>query len=153
MLRPATPADAGAVSALVLSHLAVLRATPDGCVAQDFVATVSESAERAYLQNGRYAFTVAELRSCMVGFIAVRDRSHVFHLFVDRAHWGRGVARALWCHALHSAVDPAALWTVNSSLPAQPVYRRFGFRDAGPRVDRHGVAFVPMVREPGMATL
>ena len=40
-------------------------------------------------------------------------------------------------------------FTVNSSLNAVPVYQRFGFVANGPVVQKHGIAFQPMLLQLG----
>ena len=62
------------------------------------------------------------------------------------AHQGRGIARRLWERVRAEALAAGATgeFTVNSSLAAVAVYRRFGFRETGPCRREAGVAFVPM---------
>jgi predicted GNAT family N-acyltransferase len=83
----------------------------------------------------------------MVGFIALRDGSHLFNLFVRRSHLRRGIARALWRHALRHVRQPstASGFTVNASLNAVVVYRALGFKEVGSVVRQHGIEFVPML--------
>ena len=103
-----------------------------------------------YLKSDRYTYTVAEDDGDILGFIGIRDRSHLFHLFVSKDHQGKGISRRLWNNALRVASEQsdALAFTVNSSLNAVPVYRRFGFAETAPVVEKHGVAFLPMRREP-----
>ena len=79
------------------------------------------------------------------GVVAVRDSSHLYHLFVDASFQRRGLSRLLWDHA-RAVVGEAnpGYFTVNSTPYAQPVYERFGFVATGPRVETKGIAFVPM---------
>jgi len=82
------------------------------------------------------------------GFIAIRDGSHLFHLFVERAHQRQGIARILWERALRELCAPSSeeAFTVNSSLSAVPVYQAFGFAPAGSLQSVHGISFLPMRR-------
>jgi ribosomal protein S18 acetylase RimI-like enzyme len=111
---------------------------------------VSETAIRGYLESGRYRFTVAESNGRVLGFIAIRDASHLFHLFVSAEHHGQGIGRSLWQEGLTAASKGSrnSTFTVNSSPNAVPVYRRFGFVETGPLVQMHGVSFLPMRRIP-----
>jgi GNAT superfamily N-acetyltransferase len=88
---------------------------------------------------------VAEQDNRLCGMIALRDGSHVQHLFVRDDTRGRGIARQLWEHALRLHGDRA--YTVNSSETAVPVYTRFGFIGSGPAQTANGVRFVPMQRQ------
>lgn len=155
-IRDATPDDAPAIAALIASYADDLVIDP--AQAAPYLASVSEAAERGYLASPRYRYLVAEAgggagAGALAGFIAMRDATHLFHLFVARDRQRRGLARALWSRVLEGApADSAARgWTVNSSLAAVPVYRSFGFVETGPVTRVHGIAFVPMAR-PGMPT-
>jgi predicted GNAT family N-acyltransferase len=109
---------------------------------------VSVQAEREYLASARYRYLLAYSGSQLAGFIAIRDGSHLFRLFVERAHQRRGIARLLWERALRElcAPDSERAFTVNSSLSAVPVYQAFGFAPAGSLQSEHGISFLPMRR-------
>ena len=81
-----------------------------------------------------------------MGIIATRDRTHVFHLFVARSHQGRGIARELWRRARERAraASRDEVFSVNSSLIAEPVYRRFGFERVSGPIRESGIELVPM---------
>jgi GNAT superfamily N-acetyltransferase len=145
-IRPGTSTDAAAVAALIASFQSILTLDRSGAGAQQYLASVSQEAERQYLQSSRYAYLVAELKGQVIGFIAMRDRTHLFHLFVAAVHQRSGIASALWEQARQQSLraGPIAAFTVNSSLNAVPVYRSFGFVPAGEVVQAHGIAFLPM---------
>lgn len=148
--RCAKPEDAERLSELVMSFQHLLTADPDGSGAETFFASVSADAERGYIQSGRYYFLVAETGEEIVGFIAIRDRTHLFHMFVASSHQRRGLARELWRRARKAVEElgPVEQFTVNSSTTAVPVYERFGFRAASDPVREHGVEFIPMRYRP-----
>ena len=116
-IRPGNPGDANAVASLIASFQSILTLEPSGAGAEQYLASVSEDAERQYLESPRYAYLVAELEGQMVGFVAMRDQTHLFHLFVAAAHQRIGIARALWEQArqLSLRAGPIAEFTVNSS--------------------------------------
>ena len=145
-IRPGNHGDANAVASLIASFQPILTLEPSGAGAEQYLVSVSEDAERQYLESPRYAYLVAELEEQMVGFVAMRDQTHLFHLFVAAAHQRIGIARALWEQArqLSLRAGPIAEFTVNSSLNAVPVYRSFGFVPAGAVMQVHGIAFLPM---------
>ena len=86
------------------------------------------------------------MRVPCLGFIALRDTSHVFHLFVAKEHQRKGVARLLWKEARERALKTGAPthFTVNSSLGAVAVYRAFDFEPTGEVTSVHGISFLPM---------
>jgi GNAT superfamily N-acetyltransferase len=145
-LRSGTANDADAIASLIASFQSELTDSPDGAGADQYLASVSREAERSYLESERYSYVVAEDEGVLIGFIALRDVSHVFHLFVARQHQRAGVARSLWCAARSHARQTAApkQFTVNSSLLAVPVYRSFGFEPTGEVVSVRGISFLPM---------
>jgi GNAT superfamily N-acetyltransferase len=145
-LRSGTASDADAIANLIASFQAELTDQPDGAGAEQYLASVSGQAEREYLESGRYCYIVAEREGVLLGFIALRDVSHVFHLFVAQQHQRTGVARRIWQEAKAWARTTAApnQFTVNSSLGAVPVYRAFGFEPTGAVVSVHGISFLPM---------
>lgn len=145
-LRQGTADDAEAIAELIASFQPELTDHPDGAGAELYFAAVSSQAEREYLQSPRYLYIIAEREKSMLGFIALRDVTHVFHLFVARRYQRQGVARRLWLEAKAQAIKTAApsQFTVNSSLLAVGVYRAFGFEPAGEVVSMHGISFMPM---------
>jgi ribosomal protein S18 acetylase RimI-like enzyme len=147
-LRAATISDAEQLAALIISHRALLTLDPEGHGAERFFESVSEPAIRSYIASDRYDYTVLESNKKILGFIAIRDQSHLFHLFVAREHRGKGIGRQLWESALGKAdaSQNQQVFTVNSSLNAVAVYRKFGFKEVSARVEAHGVAYIPMAR-------
>lgn len=145
-IRAGTVADAQWMADLIASFQPELTDDPSGVGAEQYLASVSASAEAEYLRSPRYVYFVAELERSPAGFLALRDRTHVFHLFVSRIHQRRGVARALWSHALAQVnhVELPRSFTVNSSLGAVPVYAAFGFAPSGTVQSIHGISFLPM---------
>ena len=85
----------------------------------------------------------------LVGVIAIRDTTHVHHLFVAPEFRRQGVAAKLWEHAKKDAIalGNKACFSVRSSEHAVPVYERFGFYVAGNRTEKEGVIFALMKLE------
>ena len=149
-IRPGSPSDAEAIARLIASFRCELTDDPSGAGAEVYLASVSVEAEREYLASARYRYLLAYAGSQLAGFIAIRDGSHLFHLFVERAHQRQGLARRLWEQALGELGAPGSTraFTVNSSLLAVPVYRAFGFVPLGSIKSVDGISFLPMQR-PG----
>jgi len=146
--RAGLPADAEAIAGLIASFQSELTDDPSGAGAEGYLASVSVDAEREYLASERYQYLLAYSDSQLAGFIAIRDSSHLFHLFVERSYQRRGIARRLWEQALEKLCAPGSdgSLTVNSSLSAVPVYQAFGFVPTGSTQSMHGISFLPMRR-------
>ena len=145
-LRLGNVADASQIAHLIASFQSELTVDPSGVGAEQYIASVSERAERQYLESPRYFYIVAEEAGTFAGFIAMRDNAHLFHLFVARAFQRIGLARRLWRAAREEALGrstPVA-FTVNASLNAVPVYEAFGFVPSGSVTTVHGISFMPM---------
>jgi GNAT superfamily N-acetyltransferase len=153
-IRSGLPSDAEAIARLIASFQCELTDDPSGAGAEAYLASVSVDAERDYLSSARYRNLLAYSDSQLAGFIAIRDGSHLFHLFVGRAHQRKGLARRLWEQALRELGTSGSreAFTVNSSLLAVPVYRAFGFVPSDSTKNADGISFVPMQR-PGLPTI
>src|ERR1700741_419036 len=99
-IRAGSPFDAEAVADRIACFQSELTDEPSGAGAERYLASVSVQAEREYLASERYRYLLAYSGSQLAGFIAIRDGSHLFHLFVDLAHQRQGIARRLWEQAL-----------------------------------------------------
>jgi phospholipid N-methyltransferase/GNAT superfamily N-acetyltransferase len=145
-IRPATPADAGAISALLIALSEKYIAhefTPSG--REYLLATMATDRIATTMRDG-FRYHVAQDEGRIVGVVGVCDGSHLYHLFVAESHQRRGLARELWRTAMAACLELDGLreFTVNSSLHARPFYERLGFvAVAGPR-DVRGVVSVPM---------
>ena len=147
-IRVGSPSDAEAIAGLIASFQSELTDDPSGAGAERFFASVSVQAESEYLASARYRYLLAFSGSEFAGFIAIRDGSHLFHLFVGRAHQRQGLGRRLWQQALRELCTPNSegVFTVNSSLSAVPIYRSFGFAPADSTQSVDGISFLPMRR-------
>lgn len=90
---------------------------------------------------------VAIDRTRIVGYGAVRDRTHITQLFVAEDHQGLGIGYRL-VKALVAEVrarnPQAAEITLNSAPSALAAYLRMGFRNAGPCFTWRGIVCHPM---------
>lgn len=145
-LRPGKTTDAESLARLIASFQREITVHPDGIGAERYLASVSSEALRDYLESSRYSYIVAELEEALLGFIALRDGSHVFHMFVARDQQRKGVAWRLWQEAKAQALSAGSpsQFTVNSSLGAVSVYRAFGFEPTGEVASMNGIFFMPM---------
>ncbi|MFZ6874605.1 GNAT family N-acetyltransferase [Undibacterium sp. Di27W] len=144
--RTATDGDAFAISALIADFTQDFFVHADGAGTEIFLESVSEKAEQVYIQDPRYHFILALEDEKLAGFIAMRDLSHLYHLFIATEFQGLGLARELWqrAQAFSTSSGHTGPFTVNSSVKAIPVYQRFGFVATGDLIEMHGIAFLPM---------
>jgi ribosomal protein S18 acetylase RimI-like enzyme len=140
IIRPARAMDAPHISELICDLLPFMTLDPAGAGAERFVSSMRTPAIAGYVLDGRYHYLTGWLDGQLAGVVAVRDGSHLFHMFVARALHGRGIARQLWGAVRDDRLD----YTVNSSMHAQPLYEKLGFVATGPRIEAEGVAYVPM---------
>src|SRR5258708_19872505 len=91
--RAGSPPDADAIAGLIARFQSELTDDPSGAGAEEYLASVSVRAEREYLVSARYRYLLAYSGSQLIGFIAIRDGSHLFHLFVHRSHHLQAIAR------------------------------------------------------------
>jgi GNAT superfamily N-acetyltransferase len=146
LIRSITDTDIPHVARLlrVLAREFILHESPPEGAAT-FLRENDADAVRANVARGM-VYHVAQAGDELAGFIAMRERSHLFHLFVDPRWQRQGVARRLWQVAQASALEggPLAACTVNSSNIALPVYEAFGFVRTAPTQCVKGLYFNPM---------
>jgi GNAT superfamily N-acetyltransferase len=145
-IRPIEDKDVPAVARLLkvlAREFIVHESTPEG--AATFLRENDEDAIRRYIASGQ-VYHVAESDGQIAGFISIRDRSHLFHMFVGVKWQGQGVARKLWERARQAAMDAGGSgnFTVNASNFAVPVYEAMGFARTAPTQCLKGLYFNPM---------
>ena len=141
-IRAAGPADAEEISALLIALLPALVADPLAEPLSDFRDNLDTPATRARLESPDFACLLAEDAQGVCGHVALRDGSHLYHLFVRADAQGRGIAQALW-RAVRMGRD-APRYTVNASLGAVGFYERLGFRPAANEQQANGLRWLPM---------
>lgn len=152
LIRPAAPADVPAIARLLASLAHQCTVHPDGRGAERFLQGIAPAAISGFIASPAYHYLVGELDGELAAVIALRDNSHLFHLFVDARFHKRGVASALWAHVRQHALDAGnpGEFTVNSTVGAVPVYRRFGFTAISAPIIEDGISYVRM-RYPGVS--
>lgn len=145
-IERALTSDAEEISALITELSEPFFISPLRAGAEPFLASVSAQAERQYLSSSNFLFYVARADTKLAGFVALRDNSHLFHLFVAKPYQGKGLSKQLWNLVKLQAVQKGnqGVFTVNASLNAIPVYEKFGFITKGGVQQTHGIAFQAM---------
>jgi ribosomal protein S18 acetylase RimI-like enzyme len=133
-IRSLIPDDIPAAAALLrraAEEFILHESTPaNGAI---FLAEQGEEGMRSFLAKG-FVYHVADVDGELAGFIAIRERSHVYSLYVDKRFHRRGIARALWDVARAAAIGPGhpGFFTVNASNHALPFYASLGFVPTAP---------------------
>jgi ribosomal protein S18 acetylase RimI-like enzyme len=127
-IRPIQPPDVPAVARL-LETLARKSITCEfsPSAQEKFLLSNNEASIRGFIGSG-FRYWVAEKDKSIVGFVGIRDNSHLYHLFVSESEQRQGLARKLW-HVAMAACREAGntgRFTVNSSNNAVPVYESLG---------------------------
>lgn len=147
-IRPIEHRDIPAVAALfraLATEFIVHESSPEA--AATFLRENDEEGFAAFLRIG-HVYHVADIDGELAGFIAIRERRHLFHMFVASPYQRRGVARALWDVARREAIAAGGdgSFTVNASNYALPVYEAMGFERTAPMQCVNGLYFNPMKR-------
>lgn len=148
-IRKATISDSEEISRLISRNCQrLLMDDFEGDGLNFFLRSVETRAIREYMEQG-FEYLVAELNGQVVGVIAVKDYSHMFHLFVDLDFHNRGIARCLWAKMkeLSIAKGNSGRFTLNSTTYALPIYQSWGFQVSGEKAQRFGINYTPMVLE------
>ncbi|ALH94377.1 GNAT family N-acetyltransferase [Acinetobacter equi] len=143
MIRRANFEDLPAIKELIQQYI------------QDFV--VSEQGKEKFnedylnhvMNQSDIHFYVYEYHSKIIGFISYTDAVHIMHFFVDQMYKGMSVGKQLWRYVLdllceHYSLEKEIKITVNSSLYAVPVYKKFGFEERSDVCEKEGIRFVKM---------
>lgn len=148
-IRKALPEDALQISELILRVAHYFSSSASGEVAPWFLASIAASAIAGNINDHKFNYLVGFVGQTLAGVIAVRDTTHVHHLFVAPEFHRKGLAAKLWAHAKADALTSGNKegFSVRSSEYAVPVYERFGFHIIGARAERDGIVFVPMKLE------
>jgi GNAT superfamily N-acetyltransferase len=114
----------------------------------NLLQSMTPEAIESFFEQG-FRYHIGEIESSVVGIVCTSDNSHLFHLFVDDRFQGQGYATQLWQVARDACLDAGNVghFTVNSSLNAQDVYKRWGFSPIGGIREGGGVRDIPMRME------
>jgi len=141
-VRKARVSDAHSISTLVAS-LAHFNVAEQGTALPEWFSntlTIQEFERR--LTSDKFIQLVYVENQQILAYIAMRGSQHLYHLFVDEAHQGRGLSRLLWEKLKQQC--PSETYTVNSSIYAIPIYKKLGFIENGPAGSKEGIDFQAM---------
>jgi len=116
---------------------------PQGVAAFLAYIEIGQTAQR--IADGTLEFWVCKFAGQMAGMLAMRNRGHISLLFVDEAHFRRGVARKLAEAAFDAARKSGKeRVSVHASPYAAGFYRAVGFKDTDAEKHENGMVYVPM---------
>lgn len=145
-IRLAKLSDASDISRLIKRLTHFFTVDPQGIGAENFLSSLEPSSIAKLISASNYKYYVGIQGDEIVGTVAIRDNSHLFHLFVVESLHGQGKGKLLWQYAKAAALNAgnAGIFTVNSTVFGVRVYETFGFTAVGPKTESRGIAFVPM---------
>ena len=141
-VRTAVINDAKEISYLVASLSQFYLKNKGNELPEWFNKTLTQSEFSKRIQSSEYSNFVYEIDGEIIGYIAMKGDSHLFHLFVSKKHQGKGLSRKLWEFAISECV--ATVYTLRSSLYAVPIYKKFGFTESAVAGEKDGIGFQPM---------
>ena len=142
VIRKANEGDAPTIKDLVTSLSHFYLEDKKASLPQWFLNTLEVSAFEQRIVSTDFVNYVYTESDIIIGYIAIKDTSHVYHLFVAEGHQGRGVSTELWKFTKSELSSPT--FTVRSSIYAVPVYKAFGFQESGAASSKDGICFQPM---------
>ncbi len=144
--RKTVASDAEKISELIYSLIHLFFAEPDGKGAEHFLQMSTPAGLAAFMAQPNINYLLGEDDGVFCGVVAVRNNSHLQHLYVAPSFQGRGVGKYLWETARDQAIAAGnnGEFTVNSSLNAIPFYKRMGFDATGDVSLTGGLRFQPM---------
>ena len=108
------------------------------------LSTLTEEQFLQRINSAEYSNYVYCIDDEIVGYIAMKESSHLYHLFVSEAYQDNGIANRLWKHiGKNCSVEK---YTVRSSLYAVPVYKKWGFVETDSIKEKDGIRFQAMER-------
>lgn len=141
-IRSAKQDDALVISQLIASLSHYCCEDQNQGLPKWFLETITPQAIAERISSNDFIHYVYLQDNEVVGYIAIQNGNHLYHLFVLDIYQGKGVARRLWEHAICKCLSRK--FTVRSSLIAVPVYERLGFKITGPICRNDGIAYQPM---------
>ncbi|NRA71116.1 MAG: GNAT family N-acetyltransferase [Gammaproteobacteria bacterium] len=145
-IRKGTVNDVAQISDLISrnSKLLLVDDFDDGGL-EFFLRSVEAKSIREYMEQG-FSYFVASENDDVIGVIAIKDYSHMFHLFVDKNHHQRGIAKKLWdvIRGYSLKKGNKGYFTLNSTTYALPIYQRWGFEQTSEAQRSYGIRYTPM---------
>lgn len=141
-IRRASKNDVDPIRQLVLALSAFYMVNPSAELPAWFSASLTPEEFLQRIESPDFKNYVYENETGIVAYIAIKNNSYIYHLFVAEAHQRKGVARKLWQHVL-SQLEAENI-SLRSSINAIAFYKKLGFVETGSLAEKEGVLFQPM---------
>jgi len=141
-IRVVTKNDVNDICKLVMSLSHYYLKDKEGELPEWFAATLTRTAFLKRIENIEFSNFLYESQGSIIGYIAMKGNSHLYHLFVAEKEQGKGIARKLWQYAIGYCVSD--MYTLRSSLYAVPIYKKLGFVESDTVQEKEGIGFQPM---------
>jgi GNAT superfamily N-acetyltransferase len=145
-IRKAIATEAEKISELIRSFMHLFLVNPDGKGAEHFLQMTTPAGLVGFMEQPNINYLLGEKDGVFCGVVAVRNHSHLQHLYIVPTFQGRGVGRYLWETARDQAVAAGntGQFTVNAVVSAIPFYQRMGFASVGDVTLTGGLRCQPM---------
>lgn len=124
-IREAITEDATQIKELVVGLSHFYLSANDETLPKWLSSTLELREFESRLKNNEFTNLVCENNKNIIGYISIKNKNHIYHLFVSQEHQRKGIAKKLWEKA--KILCQSSTYTVRSSLYAVPVYEHFGF--------------------------
>ena len=101
-----------------------------------------EDSFKQQISSVEYEHFVYVIENKIVGFITIKNKNHLFHLFVDEKCHKKGISKKLWQY-IEEHFDVLNM-SVNASLFSIKTYESFGFKISGEQSEYLGLKYQPM---------
>lgn len=124
IIRKAIASDAEKVSELIYSLMHLFLVEPDGKGAEHFLEMMKPAQLATFFTQPNINYLLGEEDGVFCGVVAVRNHSHLQHLYIVPSFQWRGVGKYLWETARDKAIAAGnpRQFTVNAVLSAIPFY-------------------------------
>ena len=99
------------------------------------------------LSDTSYRHYCYVIQNQIAGYIAIKDKTHLYHLFVDEKYHRKGIAKKLWEFVRDNLEFD--VMTTNSSICAIEVYKSFGFNLKDEMLVHKELKYQPMIYKKG----
>ena len=113
---------------------------------QSFRDFISDQWLKNMFLKGQYQMLVALEKDKVVGFITLRNRTHISLLFVDKDYHRKGIGKKLIQKMGEYLITEVGVdyMTVDSAPYALEFYHKLGFWDLAPQQKKQGIIFTSM---------
>lgn len=108
-----------------------------------FKEDISKNSFEKRLKDSNYEHYIYIIDKKIVGFITIKEKNHLYHLFVDKAFHKKGIAKKLF-ESVKTNIDVTNM-KVNASLYSIAVYEALGFTKNSNQENYQGLDYQPMI--------